>query len=89
MCGTILLPYFLRTKKTTFVHLSSNALRPPIEDPVVFVIDYNAHRIEQLTTRQCVIAYSPTIPEPERKSYTWASVFGAPLKLDFASLRQL
>lgn len=74
---------------STFVHLSSNALRPPIEDPVVFVIDYNAHRIEQLTTRQCVIAYPPTIPEHERKSYTWASIFGAPLKLDFASLRQL
>lgn len=72
---------------STFVHLSSNALRPPIDDPVVFVIDYNAHRIEQLTTRQCVIAYPPKIPEEEMRSYTWESLFGSRIKLDFASLR--
>lgn len=71
---------------STFVHLSSNALRPPIEDLIVFVIDYNAHRIEQLTARQCVIAYPPTIPDAEKTLPPWESVFGMRLKLDFSSI---
>ena len=47
----------------TIVHLSSNALKPPIEEQLFFVVDYNSHRIELLTAHQFVVRYPPKIPD--------------------------
>ena len=51
---------------TTVVHLSNNAVKPPIEYPVFFVVDYNAHKIEQLMLHEFVALYPPAIPEDFR-----------------------
>lgn len=48
---------------TAIVHLSSNALKPPMEEQIFFVVNYNSHEIELLTGLQFVARYPPKIPD--------------------------
>ncbi|VWC31024.1 hypothetical protein BLA14095_06300 [Burkholderia lata] len=63
------------------VYLTSKALLPPIKDQIIYVIDYNAHRIEELTAIEYVMTYPPNIPKSEIPSPTWKALYGAPLDL--------
>lgn len=48
---------------TSIVRLSSNALKPPIEVQMFFIVDYNSHQIEQFTSKQFAARYPPEIPD--------------------------